>query len=73
MIELNVAILCPACQRSITIDLMACDNGTQILCDNCKTIINLQFKDAIPRQVIESFNERITDSFKKAGFKVNVN
>ena len=72
MAEVNVLISCPRCKQSIIVDLLACSNGTKIYCDNCRGLIKLIFEGATLKEVVEEVKGEVAESFKKAGFKVDV-
>lgn len=58
-------IKCPKCGYELNFDLLKCDQGTEIMCENCEEMIELNFTDKTPKDVIKDIKKSIKDAFKR--------
>lgn len=63
--SLEIFLDCPKCKNKIKVDILACKEGTEIMCPNCETMIKLHFEGDTPKQVIDKIKKDIEKQLRK--------
>lgn len=57
-------IKCPNCGFELDFDLFKCEQGAEIMCDNCEEMIKLNFTGDTPADIKKKIEKTIKDAFR---------
>ena len=68
----DIFLDCPKCKNKVKVNILACKEGTEIMCPECESLIKLHFEGDTPKQTIDKIKKEIEKELKKISKKIEL-